>query len=187
MHQRRQLLQLTTRFNRWCILIALSFVLSISCIRLYSPHTNPVNDNFETSDNSNSTSVIAPVFPDNYRETFVEVRDCRLTPPHDGLMVRVLVNEIARDAYLSNANPLPVGSVIIKEAFSGPDCADDARITQWWAMRKEPPGFDTTDGDWHWQLVLREPHIVFTDGKTNCIGCHSVAGCLERDHVCTPP
>ena len=68
-------------------------------------------------------------------------------------MIRVLANPIAAEPYLRNQNPLPVGSIVVKEEYDGLDCSNDAELVSWSAMRKEAPGFDPDDGDWHWQCV----------------------------------
>jgi hypothetical protein len=51
-------------------------------------------------------------------------------------------------------------------------------------MRKEEPGFDAEDGDWHWQWDDRGGRVRLDD-KTTCIGCHVPPECLARDHMCT--
>jgi hypothetical protein len=72
------------------------------------------------------------------------VRECRFSIEHGGTAIRVLANDIGRQAYLDNAELLPAGSVIVKEEFDGPDCIDDD-LVRWRAMRKEAPGFDPAD------------------------------------------
>jgi hypothetical protein len=124
-----------------------------------------------------------PVFPADYRDSYVEVRDCRFSIEHGGVSIRVLANDIGAAAYLANANPLPVGSIVVKEEFFGPDC-DDADLARWRVMRKESPGFDSEDGDWAWQWVDPDRSVRFND-KTTCIGCHDVPSCNVRDKMCT--
>jgi len=51
-------------------------------------------------------------------------------------------------------------------------------------MRKEEPGFDPDDNDWHWQWVEPDRSVTFDD-KTTCISCHRVQECVERDYMCT--
>ena len=101
-------------------------------------------------------------------------------------MIRVLANEVAREAYLNDENPLPLGSVLLKEEYEGVDCADDASLVQWRVMRKESAGFDSDDGDWQWQRVLAGREVV-EGTKASCIGCHRVTECLQRDYQCTLP
>lgn len=125
----------------------------------------------------------APIFPADYRATFVEVRDCRPSIEHGGVMIRVLADPASAQAYLEEQNPLPVGSIVIKEEFDGVAC-DDADLERWRVMRKEEPGFDPEDGDWHWQWVNRDRSVLFDD-KTTCIGCHIRPACVARDYMCT--
>src|SRR6188768_2381652 len=66
-----------------------------------------------------------PVFPANYRDTYSEVRNCRFSIEHGGVTIRVLANDVGRQPYLDDANPLPVGSIIVKEEFAGSSCDDE--------------------------------------------------------------
>ena len=125
-----------------------------------------------------------PVFPANYRASFTEVRGCRFSAAHGGVNVRVWANAIGAQPYVDLANPLPQDTVVVKEEFNGPDCNDDSTLVQWRAMRKEAPGFDPVDGDWHWQRVSPQRVVVF-DTKDTCISCHAAPDCLVRDHMCT--
>jgi len=127
---------------------------------------------------------IAPIFPASYRNTYIEVRNCRFSPEHGGVAIRVLANPVAVQPYLDEQNPLPLGSVVVKEEYTAPDCSDDSKLVRWRAMRKENPGFDSEDGDWHWQWVNRNRSVLFDD-KATCIGCHRAAACVARDFMCT--
>ena len=131
------------------------------------------------------TGGVDPIFPADYRDTFVEVRDCRLSIEHGGVSIRVLANPIAAEPYLRDQNPLPEGSIVIKEEYAGADCRRDADLVRWRAMRKEAPGFDPEDGDWHWQWVDAPSRRVRFDDKETCIGCHVAPACLARDLMCT--
>jgi hypothetical protein len=132
---------------------------------------------------------IEPIFPADYRDSFVEVRDCRLAIEHGGVMIRVYANPIGAQPYIENANPLPEGSIVIKEEFNGVDCSNDAELVRWAAMRKEAPGFDPEDADWRWQRVNAPSRAVECEGKLcptfPCLGCHSAQSCLDRDYMCT--
>jgi hypothetical protein len=125
-----------------------------------------------------------PIFPADYHSTFTEVRDCRFSISHDGASIRVFANEIATRPYLDGDDPLPVGSILVKEEYDGSACEEDGEIVRWRAMRKEEPGFDDEDGDWHWQWVASGGTVRFDD-KSTCIGCHSAPVCLARDYMCT--
>jgi hypothetical protein len=124
-----------------------------------------------------------PIFPANYRDTYTEVRDCRFSIEHGGVTIRVFANDVGAQPYLDDANPLPVGSIIVKEEFAGSTC-DDEDFVRWRPMRKEAPGFDPEDGDWHWQWVEPDRTVTFDD-KSTCIGCHVRPECLARDYMCT--
>src|SRR5262245_35909346 len=133
---------------------------------------------------------VTPIFPANYRSSFVEVRDCRFSIEHDSVSIRVLVNDIGADAYLNEDNPLPVGSIVIKEEYDAgtsgaPDCSNAADLVRWRVMRKESPGFDQVDNDWAWQWVDAPSRTVRFNDKTTCVGCHQREACKARDYMCT--
>jgi hypothetical protein len=143
-----------------------------------------IDELLEAVNNALSGCPVEPVFPANYRDTFVEVRDCRLSIEHGGVSIRVLANPISVRPYQEERNPLPVGSVIVKEEYAGPDCDDDRELVRWRVMRKEMPGFDPEDGDWHWQWVEPDRSVLFDD-KATCISCHRQPECVARDYMCT--
>jgi hypothetical protein len=128
---------------------------------------------------------LEPIFPADYRDTFVEVRDCRNSVEHGSVSIRVLVNPESAAAYQRNENPLPVGTIVVKEEFDAPDCSNDADLVRWRPMRKEAPGFDPDDGDWAWQWVDAPARSVRFNDKASCIGCHRAEACLLRDYMCT--
>lgn len=125
-----------------------------------------------------------PIFPANYRDTYTEVRDCRFSIEHGGVSIRVVANDIGAQPYLNEENPLPVGSIVIKEEYAGTTCDDEEDLIRWRVMGKESPGFDPEDGDWHWQWVETDRTVTFDD-KSTCIGCHVSPECLSRDYMCT--
>lgn len=127
---------------------------------------------------------IEPIFPADYRDTYTLVRDCRLSIEHGGVMIQVWANDIGAQAYLDEDNPLPVGSVVVKDEYEGTDCETEADFGRWRAMRKEEPGFDPDDGDWAWQWVNADRSVLLND-KATCIGCHRDEECLARDYMCT--
>lgn len=135
-----------------------------------------------------ATIAIEPIFPANYPDSFVEVRDCRLGIEHGGVMIRVLANSIAAEPYRRLENPLPVGSVVIKEEYDGVDCSE-ADLFRWTAMRKEAPGFDPDDGDWSWQRLDAPSRQVTCNDKGcpgfPCVACHRAPACKARDYMCT--
>jgi sugar lactone lactonase YvrE len=124
-----------------------------------------------------------PIVPADYAASYVEVRDCRFSLEHGGVYIRVLTSPEAAQPYLKNASPLPVGSVVVKEEYSDGECEAE-ELLRWRAMRKEAPGFDPQDGDWHWQWLTPRREVVYNE-KSTCIGCHVRPDCLGRDYMCT--
>jgi hypothetical protein len=127
-----------------------------------------------------------PIFPANYRDTYTEVRDCRNSTEH-GATIRVWVNDVGAAAYRADENPLPVGTIVVKEEFVGADCGDDDDLMFWSVMRKEAPGFDAADADWRFQEVGAPNRNVRLDNKVTCIDCHREPDCVARDYMCTDP
>ncbi len=126
-----------------------------------------------------------PILPADYQASYVEVRDCRFSLEHGGVYMRVLASPEAAAAYQANANPLAVGTVVVKEEYSDDQC-EASELLRWRAMRKEAPGFDPADGDWHWQYLTPRREVVYND-KGTCISCHLQPDCVIRDYMCTLP
>lgn len=141
------------------------------------------------------------VFPVDYKATYTFVRGCRNSSDHAGIGgVKVYINPESAAAYAALwntpnvANPLPVGTILVKEVHAGSiDCSGP--MTGWVAMKKESPGYDPSKGDWHWQSVgLNHTVINGEDGIVDrCINCHdgSQGGCIGYggnngyDYTCT--
>jgi DNA-binding beta-propeller fold protein YncE len=126
-----------------------------------------------------------PILPADYRASFVEVRDCRFSLEHGGVYIRVLTNPESAQAYQDNASTLPVGTVVVKEEFGDARCSD-SELLRWRVMRKEAPGFDPVDGDWHWQFLTSRREVIYND-KSTCITCHHEPDCVRRDYMCALP
>ena len=126
------------------------------------------------------------IFPANFRDSFTLVRDCRNSIEH-GATIRVWVNAIGAAGYLEDAATLPEGTIVVKEEFAAADCDDEADLTSWNVMRKEPAGFDPALNDWRFQEVeAPSQRILFNDGAS-CRDCHTVTECVLRDLMCTLP
>lgn len=130
-----------------------------------------------------ASSVIVPA---DYRDTFRVVRECRTSIEH-GATIRVYVNEIGADGYLNDVDPLPEGTIVVKEEFKGATCDNDAELEFLSAMLKREPGFDAEDNDWQWQEIAAKERMVTLDDKATCISCHRAKECVARDYMCTVP
>ncbi len=133
--------------------------------------------------------------PADYRTRFTVVRNCRVTFEHQSpngvpttpniTNIIVYVNPESAAAYNANANPLPAGTLVIKEEHSDPDCTH--MVAQ--SISHKEAGFDPDHGDWHWQHVLAD-RTIDADGRVErCSNnsCHGVAECRARDWMCTQP
>ena len=126
------------------------------------------------------------IFPENYRESFTIVRDCRNSIEHTS-QIRVWINDIGLAGYQANASPLPEGTIVIKEEFAANVCDNDDNLEFWSVMRKEPAGFDPGANDWRFQEVSSPNRLITLDNNATCIGCHTDEACIPRDLMCTLP
>lgn len=129
-----------------------------------------------------------PLFPEDYRTSYDEVRDCRQSADHDLNTVRVLADPAARDPYLGRDQPFPVGAVLVKEEyeFGDSDCTGD--IVQWTVMQRLAEQSSSDTLDWRWQRVDAGRNVVGED-TPRCYGCH--VACTEDQggyqSTCTVP
>ncbi len=140
--------------------------------------------------------VPAVLVPANYTATYPIVRGCRSTTEHISSYgagtpsisnIRVVINPEAMAQYHVRGATLPVGTTIMKEEYGDASCAT---VIGWTVMRKEPAGYDTAHGDWHWQRVRASDRAVLEDGRVaRCTtsSCHAVADCTAYDWTCTQP
>ena len=76
--------------------------------------------------------------------------------------------------------PLPVGSVVVKEKYR--DIAAKEPMVAYAVMTKRPAGYDPTGGDWEYAFVTLKPERKVTRGKlVECATCHVEA--KERDFL----
>ncbi|MGE0792485.1 MAG: cytochrome P460 family protein [Sandaracinaceae bacterium] len=129
----------------------------------------------------------APVFPEDYAATYVEVRDCRGSGDHDLHNVRVLADPTAFAAYANRTEPFPVGAIVIKEEYDFGDTDCTGEIIAWTAMEKLEVGADPRNLDWYWQ-GLDENRAVDEDNPRRCANCHEdCAPPIGYDGTCTVP
>jgi hypothetical protein len=123
------------------------------------------------------------LLPADYKQRFVEVRNCRSSVEH--LPYIVIKTEPAVVAgYNQGPYPLPIGTLVVKEEFSDRACQS---LTGWTLMLKQGPGYDDRFGDWKWQRLDATGKVI-EDGKVSrCGSCHARVECRARDFVCADP
>jgi hypothetical protein len=91
-------------------------------------------------------------------------------------------------AYDADQDPLPAGTLVLKEEFDGDDTACSGPVLAWSVAHKES-GFAPPHGDWHWQHVLANGSIDADGDEPRCnnSSCHGTAECVARDWMCTQP
>lgn len=127
------------------------------------------------------------ILPEDYLDTYTEVRDCRSSGDHDLHNVRVLADPAALEAYRDRAAPFPVGSIVVKEEFDFGDADCTGPVVRWTVMQREEPGTAPAFLDWYWQS-LDEDGVVDEDNSILCANCHM--GCdppIGYEGTCTSP
>ena len=119
-----------------------------------------------------------PLFPADYRDTYVEVRDCRQSADHDLDMIRVLADPLAAAPYMARDAPIPEGAILVKEEYDFGDFDCTGPIVKFAAMRRLAPGSDPDMLDWEWQRLDAARRVVVEDAP-RCVGCHT--GCEPPD------
>lgn len=127
------------------------------------------------------------MFPANYRDTYVEVRDCRQSADHDLHMIRVFADPLARGPYLLRDAPTPEGAVLVKEEYDFGDLDCSGAIVKFSAARRLPADSDPENLDWQWQHLDAARNVLFEEAP-RCVSCHT--GCEPPDgyeHMCAVP
>lgn len=116
-----------------------------------------------------------PLFPEDYRDSYVEVRDCRGSGDHDLNQVRMLVDPTAERAYQQRDTPFPVAAVVLKEEYEFSDIDCEGPVLQWTVMRRLAEGSGEDTSGWAWQRVNSERRVMSED-DARCTSCHSSCG-----------
>lgn len=119
---------------------------------------------------------LEPFFPDDYAETYQEVRDCRQSGDHDLNRIRILADPDSVATYRDRTGgAFSVGAIVLKEeyGFDDPDCSGE--IKQWTVMQRIPDGTNSVALDWDWQKVDGTGRVV-EENTPLCYGCHTGCG-----------
>ncbi len=128
-----------------------------------------------------------PIFPADYRASYVEVRNCRQSADHDLHMIRVLADPLAAAPYTGRDAPIPEDATLVKEEYDFGDFDCSGAIVSFSAARKQPVDSDPDNLDWEWQRVDSERRVVVED-EPRCVGCHTgCEGPEGYDHTCAVP
>ncbi len=130
-----------------------------------------------------------PLFPEDYADTYTEVRDCRSGADHDLHNIRVVADPEAVGPYMNRTDPFPDGAVLIKEEYDFGDDDCTGEILQWTVMvRGVAEGTPEDRLGWQWQKVVPEREVKSNDDH-RCYDCHSLCGVEPDgyDGTCTVP
>lgn len=124
--------------------------------------------------------------------TWKQTRACRISHEHWLHGVRVVVNELAWQPYVSwlpyekGNQPFPVGAMVVKPEYNDDKCIELLGYT---VMRKESPGYWPQGNDWQW-FELDATGMTVKQGKLTkeCVTCHVQHCALPNgfDLTCTP-
>jgi hypothetical protein len=114
-------------------------------------------------------------FPLSYRDSYMEVRNCRKSGDHELNYIRILADAAALEPYRMRMSSFPTGSIVLKEEFDFADDTCSGPIKQWTVMTKLAAGSSPSTLDWKWHRVNTARTIVETD-PPRCIGCHTLCG-----------
>lgn len=116
-----------------------------------------------------------PFFPEDYLDSYVEVRNCRGSGDHDLNNIRILAGPSALEPYQGRAAPFPVDAVVLKEEYDFGDLTCTGPIKQWTVMRRLPDASSPSTLDWTWQRVDDKRQVLAQD-EPRCISCHQGCG-----------
>jgi hypothetical protein len=114
--------------------------------------------------------------PDDYKATFTKVSDRAKSNDHEGMMVEIWLNDIAKAAWDAGAAPFAEGSILIKEHYAD-DTATD--VMAWTTMEKRGAGYAADTGDWYWAKVMGDGTVEMDGTPAMCTGCHSAAASAD--------
>ncbi|GMV38457.1 MAG: hypothetical protein AMXMBFR64_01730 [Myxococcales bacterium] len=118
--------------------------------------------------------------PSDYKATFTKVTDRAKSDTHEGMMVEVWINDLAKAAFDAGAGPFAEGSIVIKEHY-GDDTTTD--VMAWTTMEKRSAGYAPDTGDWYWAKVMGDGTVEMDGTPAMCTACHAAA--KDKDWVFT--
>jgi Cytochrome P460 len=129
-----------------------------------------------------------PFFPEDYEDSYREVRPCRPSGDHDLNNVRILADAAALAPYQQRSSPFPLGAVVLKQEYDFGDLDCTGEIKQWTVMRKLADGSSPETLGWAWQRVDLARRVLEPDA-VRCISCHQGCGVPPDgyDWTCSVP
>lgn len=130
-----------------------------------------------------------PMFPDDYKTSYQEVRNCRFSLDHDLMRIRILASPDAVTAYTGRATAFPPGAVVLKEQYDGDDTSCSGPVVSYTVMVKTATGAQPPDLDWDWQKVDENQRVLENENLQRCVQCHTGCGKAPEgyDGTCAVP
>jgi hypothetical protein len=135
-------------------------------------------------------ATVAPLFAADYEQSYVQIRDCRLSIEHELEYIRVFADASAATHYQACVTlesptdppcdqPFADGAVLLKAQYRDARCTELLRYS---AVRREADA-SATGASWRWQEVSAEGTVRADGTLPQCINCHR--GCDgSRDLRC---
>jgi hypothetical protein len=130
------------------------------------------------------TPTAEPIWPENWEDSYTQVRPCRRSIDHDLVYVTIHADAKALPSYEKRDALFPEGSTVLKVEYDDEACTELRGYT---VMQRRAKGYDPSGGDWHWQKA-DENRVVSIDGKSSsppadpptqvdrCVRCHEGCG-----------
>lgn len=113
-----------------------------------------------------------PVFPEDYRDSYVFARDCRKSASHDLNFIIVWASPDAADIYIPQEGVMPVGSVLLKEEYDLADTLCEDEVVRRSVMKKLEPGATAPElFDYYWASYEADGSLR-NENDSRCYGCH---------------
>ena len=127
--------------------------------------------------------------PADYKATYTEVRDCRLSIDHDLNYIRVLAAPDALAVYNTRTGTFPVGTLIVKEQFGEDDDSCAGEPTKYTLMQKLADSEQPDDLGWKWQELDANQRVNPEANIERCTSCHANCGVAPEgfDGTCAQP
>ncbi|MEN9578105.1 MAG: hypothetical protein RJA70_1114 [Pseudomonadota bacterium] len=116
------------------------------------------------------------VFPINWEQSLVELRDCRRSIDHELEFVRLFASKDAAAPYEECVTrgecdePFASGSIFLKPQYRDAECRELVRYS---AVKREQPAKAPGPAGWRWQEVLASGKVVADGAPSECVGCHA--------------
>ena len=102
--------------------------------------------------------------------------ELKVSPTHQGMLVRTHLDATATQAYNSKSYPFSDGATAVKEAHKSADGPTEALF-----VMKKIKGYDSANGDWYYAMTAPDGTAMQKGKVQMCISCHSTV--KNKDYI----